>query len=234
MADMAGLRRALIGTSVEIVEDACQAHGAERDGIRAGSAGRAAAFSFYPGKNLGAWGDAGALTTDDVELAQKLRALREHGQLRKYHHEWEGYTARLDTIQALVLLRKLPLLDDWNVARREAATFYDSALDGVGDIQLPPVPDGSDPVWHLYVIQTARRDDLARALAERGISTGLHYPEPVHLSPAYRFLGYARGAFPVAEQAAERVLSLPMYPGITEEQLEAVTAAVVDFFADGV
>lgn len=233
MADMAALERIAGQHDLSIVEDACQAHGAERDGRRAGVAGLAAAFSFYPGKNLGAMGDAGAVVTDDEELAARLRALREHGQRTKYVHELEGYTARLDTIQALVLLRKLPLLGAWNEERREAARFYARALQGVGDLRLPPVPEGSNPVWHLYVVRTADPERLARFLAARGVRTGRHYPEPVHLSGAYSRLGHRRGAFPVAEALAEEALSLPIYPGITEEQLLTVAEAVAEFFRDG-
>src|SRR5207247_2629916 len=148
-----------------------------------GGAGVAAAFSFYPGKNLGAAGDAGALVTSDDDLADSVVALREHGQRTKYRHELEGYTARLDTVQALVLLRKLPLLDAWNGERRAVAAQYDELLAGVGDLRLPPVADGSNPVWHLYPVWTERPEALAAFLAERGISTGRHYPEPPHLSP---------------------------------------------------
>jgi dTDP-4-amino-4,6-dideoxygalactose transaminase len=218
---------------VSIVEDACQAHGATRDGVRAGAGGLAAAFSFYPGKNLGAFGDAGAVVTHDESLDARVRMLREHGQAEKYRHQVEGWTARLDTIQALVLLHKLPLLDGWNAGRRAAAAFYLDALAGVGDLELPPVAEESNPVWHLFVVRTARRDELAGFLRERGIATGLHYPEPPHLSQAYSWLGHKRGDFPVAEAMAAEVLSLPMFPSITEAQLEAVADAVGEFFARG-
>jgi dTDP-4-amino-4,6-dideoxygalactose transaminase len=233
LADMRRLVPLCERHGLRIVEDACQAHGAERDGIRAGTSGLAAAFSFYPGKNLGAFGDAGALVTGDAELAGVVRALREHGQRAKYEHDLEGFTARLDAIQALVLSRKLPLLEGWNAERRAAAAYYTEALDGVGDLGLPPVPAGSDPVWHLYVVRTARREALAAALAERGIGTGRHYPQPVHLAPAYAWLGYAPGAFPVTEALADELLSLPIFPGITERELAAVVAAVEQAFADG-
>lgn len=233
LADVRALAALAARRGVELIEDACQAQGAERDGIRAGTAGRAAAFSFYPAKNLGAFGDAGALVTADEALAERARALREHGQTAKYRHEVEGYTARLDTIQAVVLLRKLPLLDGWNEQRAAAAAFYSDALDGVGDLRLPPVPAGSEPVWHLYVVRSRRREALAASLGERGIATGRHYPEPVHLTGAYRSLGHGRGAFPVAEALAEEALSLPIFPGITEAQLEATADAVRAFFARG-
>jgi dTDP-3-amino-3,4,6-trideoxy-alpha-D-glucose transaminase len=233
LTDVLALRELAARHGLGIVEDACQAHGAERDGWPAGTVGVAAAFSFYPGKNLGAFGDAGALVTRDAELAARVRALREHGQYAKYTHELEGYTSRLDTLQAVVLLRKLPLLEAWNDQRRAAAAFYSAALDGIGDLRTPFVPEGSRPVWHLYVVRTSQRDQLAEFLAARGIATGKHYPEPPHLSRAYGSLGYRRGAFPVAEMLAEESLSLPLFPGITEEQLDSVVTAISDFFAHG-
>jgi dTDP-4-amino-4,6-dideoxygalactose transaminase len=230
LTDMRALRALAHNQGVALVEDACQAHGAERDGLRAGAGGTAAAFSFYPGKNLGAAGDAGAFVTDDAELAAAVRALREHGQTAKYVHAREGWTARLDSIQALVLAHKLPLLDIWNGERRTAAHYYCEALRGVGDLRLPPLAPGSDPVWHLYVVRTADPEALATFLRERGIGTGRHYPDPVHLTQAYAGLGYRPGEFPVAEALAGECLSLPIFPGITEEQLEAVTAGVRAFF----
>jgi dTDP-4-amino-4,6-dideoxygalactose transaminase len=230
MADMGSLMRIADRYGVEIVEDACQAHGASRDGIPAGRASHAAAFSFYPSKNLGAMGDAGALVTDDQELASRTRALRVHGETSKYHHEYVGYTARLDTIQAIVLLEKLPLLREWNRQRRAAAHFYSDALSGLDGPSLPAEPEGSESVWHLYVVRVSDPEGLAAFLADRGVQTGRHYPEPVHLSPAYRHLGFARGDFPVAEALAQEGLSLPLYPGISEAQLEYVCTAVADYF----
>jgi dTDP-4-amino-4,6-dideoxygalactose transaminase len=230
LTDMRALRALAHNQGVALVEDACQAHGAERDGLRAGAGGTAAAFSFYPGKNLGAAGDAGAFVTDDAELAAAVRALREHGQTAKYVHAREGWTARLDSIQALVLAHKLPLLDIWNGERRTAARYYGEALRGVGDLRLPPLAPGSDPVWHLYVVRSADPEALATFLRERGIGTGRHYPDPVHLTQAYAALGYRPGEFPVAEALAGECLSLPIFPGITQEQLEAVTAGVRAFF----
>jgi dTDP-4-amino-4,6-dideoxygalactose transaminase len=231
MADMHSLRRVADRHGLKIVEDACQAHGAERDGLRAGAAGDAGSFSFYPGKNLGAMGDAGALVTDDFELADVVRALREHGQYVKYQHALPGYTARLDTIQAAVLLRKLPLLDGWNRSRGAAADLYRELLTGLGDLQLPPVPPGSHPVWHLFTIRTAHREELSSFLEEAGIATGRHYPCPPHLCPAYADLGYTRGAFPVSEAIASESLSLPLYPGISAHQVHAVCSVVEAFFA---
>ncbi|MGZ4315519.1 MAG: DegT/DnrJ/EryC1/StrS family aminotransferase [Gaiellaceae bacterium] len=230
MADMHALARVAEANRLTILEDACQAHGAERQGLRAGAVGTAAAFSFYPGKNLGAAGDAGAFVTADPEAAARVRALREHGQTAKYVHSWEGWTARLDAIQALVLSHKLPLLDEWNAQRRWVAGFYCDLLEGVGDLRLPPVPPGSEPVWHLYVVRTAEPERLATSLRERGVGTGRHYPEPVHLTEAYAWLGHGPGDFPVAEALARECLSLPIFPGITEPQLAAVVDAVCAFF----
>lgn len=230
MADMRALATVAGRHELSILEDACQAHGAERDGLRAGASGLAGAFSFYPAKNLGAMGDAGALVTDNAELASQVRALREHGQRAKYAHDAVGFTARLDTIQALVLLRKLTHLDCWNEQRRALATLYTEALTGLGDLRMPLVVDGSEPVWHLYVVRTSDPQGLADFLALRGIGTGRHYPQPPHLSPAYAGLGYPSGSFPVAEALAREVISLPLFPGMTESQLAAVIDAVSEYF----
>ena len=227
MADMRRLSRVAKLQGLQIVEDACQALGAGRDGLTAGSLGHAAAFSFYPTKNLGAMGDAGALVTDDDELAERALALRVHGETRKYHHEYVGYTARLDTIQAVVLLEKLPLVDEWNRQRQAAAEFYADALAGLEDAGLRvPRHLSTDSVWHLYVVRTPNADGLASFLADRGIQTGRHYPEPPHLTPAFRNLGFGPGDFPRAEALAREGLSLPLYPGISEAQLERVCDAV--------
>ncbi len=230
LADMERLTRLTSTRDVQLIEDACQAHGAERGAHRAGASGSAGCFSFYPGKNLGAIGDAGAVTTSDEGLAAHVRALREHGQRAKYRHDFEGYTARLDTIQALVLRHKLARLDNWNAQRCAAAEAYSERLAGIGDIGLPPVAPESRPVWHLFVITTAEPDRLASFLAEHGVGTGRHYPEPLHLAPAYRGLGYVEGAFPVAERLARTSLSLPLFPGITERQLEQVVDVVRSYF----
>ena len=230
MADVSAVRSIAASSGIKLIEDACQAHGAQRSGIGAGQAGVAAAFSFYPGKNLGAAGDAGALVTSDTDVASRVRALREHGQTAKYVHAYEGWTARLDAIQALVLSHKLPLLDQWNDERRWAAGFYSELLEGVGDLLLPRVATGSAPVWHLYVVRTADPDDLARFLRDRGIGTGRHYPDPVHLTPAFSWLGQRPGAHPVAEALARQCLSLPLFPGIAEPQLGAVVEGVRSYF----
>ncbi len=233
MADSRAVAALAARTGLAVVEDACQAHGAERDGSRPGELAAAAAFSFYPGKNLGAMGDGGALVTKHGSLAERVRSLREHGQRTKYGHEEEGYTARLDTIQALVLLRKLPLLDGWNAERRAAARFYSFALSGVGDLTLPTPAPGSRHAWHVYVVRTSRASALAEFLGRRGIATGRHYPTPPHLSPAYSWLGHRRGSFPVAERLASDGLSLPLFPGIREDQLGSVVERIVDFFRRG-
>jgi dTDP-4-amino-4,6-dideoxygalactose transaminase len=230
MADMRAIRALAATHDLVVVEDACQAHGAVRDGIAAGTAGRAGAFSFYPGKNLGALGDAGALVSDDELLVQVVRALREHGQRSKHVHEFVGYTARLDAIQAVVLTRKLQRLHAWNRERRRIARAYGEALAGVGDLVLPPVAAGSEPVWHLYVVRTAQPEALASFLKARGIATGRHYPQPAHLSQAFHWLGLGPGAFPVTEALSAQSLSLPLFPGMTGEQVEAVVHGVREFF----
>jgi dTDP-4-amino-4,6-dideoxygalactose transaminase len=230
MADMRALAALAERRGLTVLEDACQAHGAERDGLRAGSAGKSAAFSFYPGKNLGAAGDAGGFVSNDGDAAARVRALREHGQTAKYVHALEGWTARLDTIQAIVLSQKLPLLDGWNAQRRLAAANLADGLAGVGDLRLPALAPGSAPVWHLYVVRTTDPTALAVFLRERGIGTGRHYPDPVHLTEAYAHLGYKRGEFPVAEALSRECLSLPIFPGIDEAQLAAVVEGVRSFF----
>ena len=217
-------RVATVPARYTVVADACQAHGA-----LGAAEGRAAAFSFYPGKNLGAFGDAGALVTDAAQLAARVRALREHGQTAKYHHEYEGWTARLDTVQAVALLHKLPHLDRSNAERRAAAALYGEALVGLGDLRLP-APAGDEHVWHLYVVRTADPDSLAASLRERGVGTGRHYPVPPHLSPAYAWLGYREGSFPAAERLSRECLSLPIFPGITEAEIAQVADAVAAYF----
>ena len=214
-------RRGLI-----LIEDAAQAQGARWAGTRCGALGDVAAFSFYPGKNLGSLGEGGAVTTNDDAMARKIRILREHGQSRKYYHEMEGWNARLHAIQARFLSIKLTHLDDWNAARREHAATYARLLDGVESIRLPGTRLEAEPIWHLYVIETANRDDLQRFLGERGIGTGLHYPFPLHLLPPYEHLGFGPGSFPNTERSAAELLSLPMFPELRADQLEQVAAAV--------
>lgn len=210
-----------------VIEDACQAHGARYKGRPAGSLGHAAAFSFYPSKNLGACGDGGMVVTNDKDAAKSLQMLRNYGQEKKYHHVVRGYNRRLDNLQAALLRIKLKYLDTWNNARRSRADLYNRLL---SHAVLIPVPaHDSDPVWHLYVIQVSDRDGLQAYLGERGIGTGIHYPIPIHLQPAYRDLGYRRGDFPVSERAADSILSLPMYPELPLTAIKVVAAAVRAF-----
>jgi len=234
MADMDPILDLATQYNLIVIEDACQAHGAEyfsskqNRWMRAGSMGHAASFSFYPGKNLGACGEAGAVTTNDQELAERIRMLRDHGQVRKYHHDIEGYNGRLDAIQAGVLRVKLRHLAMWNEQRRERARGYDELFaDAEGTVILPHVPSWSRPVYHLYVVRVADREPLQKDLAAAGIGTGIHYPIPLHLAKAYEALGFRPGDFPVAEQAASQVLSLPMYPELSPEQQRRVATAVL-------
>lgn len=233
VADMDAIMEIARRYDLLVVEDACQAHGAEYRSAhggwrRAGSFGKAAAFSFYPGKNLGACGEAGAVTTDDEQVARTIRMLREHGQVRKYYHDLEGYNGRLDAIQAAFLRIKLRHLDTWNGQRREAAARYRALLAGIPGIVLPTEPDTSKAVYHLYVVRTADRDGLGEGLKADGIHTGLHYPLPVHLQNCYKDWGYAQGSFPVTEKAAAEILSLPMFPGLTAQQQERVAAGIAE------
>ena len=206
-----------------VLEDAAQSQGAVRDGQ--GLVGAIAATSFYPGKNLGAYGDAGAITTGSDELARTIRLMRDHGSERKYHHEIVGFNSRLDTLQAVVLRAKLRRLDGWNDQRRVAAARYAELLAGIPGLVLPR-PAAGEHVWHLYVIRVPQRDEVAARLGELGVRVGIHYPVPVHLQPAFRHLGHGPGDFPVAEAAAEQILSLPMFPQITAEQQQRVADAL--------
>ncbi|RZQ64227.1 DegT/DnrJ/EryC1/StrS family aminotransferase [Amycolatopsis suaedae] len=203
---------------IPVLEDAAQAQGARRGGVRAGGLGDIAATSFYPGKNLGAYGDGGAVLTGDAELAQRVRLLREHGSPRKYEHATLGFNSRLDTLQAVVLSAKLRRLDTWNAARRAAAARYDSLLSGIPDIGTPGVLEGNEPVWHLYPVRVPDRDRVLEHLRSAGIGAGIHYPTPVHLTGAFRSLGYHTGDFPVAEALSGQLLSLPLFPEITPAQ----------------
>ena len=206
-----------------VVEDACQAHLAEYKGCKAGSMGIAAAFSFYPGKNMGACGESGAITTNDENLAAKVRMLRDHGQSKKYHHEIEGYNGRCDALQAAALRVKLKRLPAWNEARRKNAQCYFEFLQDTYGVKLPVIHQNCLPVFHLFVIQVEKRDIVQEALGKVGISTELHYPIPLHMQKAYQHMGLAVGSFPVAEACAKRLLSLPMYPELTKEQIRIVS-----------
>jgi dTDP-4-amino-4,6-dideoxygalactose transaminase len=211
-----------------VIEDACQAHGARYKGKRVGSLGHAAAFSFYPGKNLGAYGDGGMVVSNDQKVAKRLEMLRNYGQKEKYKHLFRGYNRRLDTIQAAILRVKLKYLDKWNAARRWNANLYQKHLEGSG-VVVPGEAGGAEAVWHLYVVRTGQRDALKDHLISKGISAGIHYPVPIHWQPAYQDLGYKRGDFPVTEAYADRVLSLPMYPELTRDQIEFVAQSVCQF-----
>jgi dTDP-4-amino-4,6-dideoxygalactose transaminase len=213
-----------------VVEDACQAHGASYKNRKAGSLSAAGCFSFYPGKNLGAFGEAGAVVTQDEEMAQKMRMIRDHGQAQKYFHNLEGYNGRLDAIQAAVLRIKLKRLQSWNQSRRKNAALYTERLGDVPGITLPVEAGFAESVYHLYVILADNRDELQKFLSEKGIATGLHYPLPLHLQKAYAHLGHKKGDFPVAEHTAERLLSLPMYPELTAEQIHYVCSSIREYF----
>ncbi len=221
-ADMDPILRIAARHGLWVVEDAAQAHLADYRGRKAGSIGTAAAFSFYPGKNMGACGEAGIVTTADFGLAERVRMLRDHGQSRKYYHEMEGYNARCDALQAAALRVKLKHLPAWTAARREHATLYRELLQDVPGIVTPAVADGVDPVWHLFVIQVEGRDEIMGALGAVGIQCGLHYPIPLHLQKAYATMELGPGSYPVAEEVSRRVLSLPMYPELTDESIECV------------
>ena len=197
--------------------------------VKAGSIGRAAAFSFYPGKNLGACGEGGAVTTNDAEIAAKIRTLRDHGQSKKYYHDIEGYNGRLDAIQAGILQVKLRHLSLWNESRREAAGRYHALLRGIAGVVAPYEPAWAKCVYHLYVIRNRRRDELQKYLGDKSIFTALHYPVPLHLQKSYERLGIKEGTYPVAEKAAKEILSLPMYPGLEEVQQERVAREISAF-----
>jgi dTDP-4-amino-4,6-dideoxygalactose transaminase len=209
-----------------VIEDACQAHGAAYRGRPVGTIGDAGCFSFYPGKNLGAYGEAGAVVTGSPELSEKIRTLRDHGQTRKYHHAMIGWNGRMDGIQGAVLSVKLKYLASWNEARISNAAVYDSLLKGVDEIILPRQMDYARHVYHIYAIRVKNRDALIGRLAEAGISCLIHYPLPVHLQDAYRHLGLVKDSFPVAEKCAEEFVSLPMYPELTREQIDYVADAL--------
>ncbi len=214
-----------------VVEDACQSHGATYKGKMTGSFGIAAAYSFYPAKNLGAYGDGGMIVTSDEALRDSIALLRNYGQTAKYHHAVQGYNNRLDTLQAAVLRVKLPHLDEWNATRRAHADLYDGLLDGCG-VSIPPRMPEVEPVWHLYAVRTEHRDELRDFLQARGISTGIHYPIPIHLQPAYQELGLKPGDFPISERDALQMLSLPMFAEMSDEQIHYVADAILEFCAE--
>jgi len=235
-ADMDAILELAARFGLVVIEDACQAHGAEYFSrkqsrwMKAGSMGRAAAFSFYPGKNLGACGEAGAVTTNDAGIAKKISMLRDHGQAKKYYHDVEGYNGRLDAIQAGLLHAKLAHLAKWNAQRRERASEYDRLFAAADDGVVPPFePSWSRAVYHLYVLRTDDRDGMMNHLKKVGIGTGIHYPIPLHLQKAYASLQYGLGDFPVAEKVAAEIVSLPMFPQLTAEQQARVVEEILSF-----
>lgn len=228
-AEMDSINQLAQRYDLKVLEDSAQAHGATYRGKAAGSLAQAAAFSFYPGKNLGACGEAGAITTDDPELAEQARMLRDHGQHVKYHHKYEGYNARLDAIQAGFMLVKLPYLQDWNSRRRAVAQTYDQAFDSLSWVRPVKVHPHVLPSRHLYVIHVPDRHGLQDHLARRGIQTGLHYPVPLHLQPCYQRMGWMPGDFPSAENSASHLLSLPLFPELQPPQIQRVIQAVESF-----
>ncbi len=216
-----------------VIEDACQAHGARYKGRYTGGLGHMAAYSFYFSKNLGAYGEGGMVTTNDDELARRVRLLRDHGSPKRYYHDMVGLNGRLDEIQAAVLRAKLPHLSDWNAQRRSNAAHYTELLSALPQVQTPYVPDYAEPVFHLYVVRLPERDALLAYLKEQGIGAGIHYPIPCHLQPAFAELGYKPGDLPVTEQVTGEIISLPMYAELTAEQREYVVAAIQRFYARG-
>ena len=236
MVDMDAILEIAKHYKLIVIEDACQAHGAEYFSkkqncwLKAGSVGIAAGFSFYPGKNLGACGEAGAVTTGDPEIARKVAMLRDHGQAKKYYHDVEGYNGRLDAIQAGLLRVKLRHLSKWNEQRRESARIYDELLMSLGESVIYPFQlAGSKSVYHLYVVRTQFRDELQKHLSDAGIGVGIHYPIPVHLQTAYSSMGWKRGDFPVSEQVANEILSLPMFAGLKADQQKRVVETISQF-----
>jgi dTDP-4-amino-4,6-dideoxygalactose transaminase len=216
--------------NIKVIEDCAQSLGASYKGLQTGSFGHLAGFSFYPSKNLGAYGDGGLVLTSDEALAGEVRMLRQHGQDRKYHHTRIGMNSRLDALQAAVLSVKLKHLDKWNKMRREKAAYYDQNLKGAGDIVTPQVRSYSEHIYHQYTIRTRNRDALVEHLAEQGIPTAIHYPIPLHLQPAFSFLDLKPGSLPVAEKAAAEVVSLPIYPEISKGQQDAVVESITKFY----
>ena len=238
MADMDPILELAEKYKLTVVEDACQAHGAEyfskkqNRWLKAGSVGRAAAFSFYPGKNLGACGEGGAITTNDEAVTHQSKVLRDHGSAKKYYHEVEGYNGRLDSIQAGMLRVKLKHLARWNEQRRGSARLYDELLAPMsGSVAAPAEAPNSKSVYHLYVVRTPFRDELQKHLSEAGVGTGIHYPVPVHLQRAYASMGWKKGDFPESEAAAEQILSLPMFAGLLRDQQRHVVETISQFAA---
>lgn len=236
-ADMDSILEIANRYGLMVIEDACQAHGAlyyskiEDKWKKAGSMGLAAGFSFYPGKNLGACGEGGAVTTNDEKIVQKVMMLRDHGQARKYYHDFEGYNGRLDAIQTGILRVKLKHLSDWNEKRRQKAYRYNEMFAQIDSLILPYEPSRTKGVYHLYIVRVQKREELQKYLSERGVATGLHYPIPLHLQKAYGGLGHIEGSFPVTEKVGKEILSLPMFPQITEDQQDEVVNRIKEFIS---
>ncbi len=231
MADMDPIMEIARAHELFVIEDACQAHGAKYKGRQAGSIGDAGCFSFYPGKNLGACGEAGAVVTDNPEIDSKIRMLRDHGQSKKYHHTMVGWNARMDGIQGAVLSVKLKNLLTWNEARRRNAGIYSELLADLDEVIIPHEADYATHVYHIYAIRLQNRDRLIKTLAKNDIHCGIHYPLPVHLTEAYNFLGVEKGGFPVTENCAEELVSLPMFPELTEDQTRRVADKITESFS---
>jgi len=228
-ADMDPIMEIARKHNLKVIEDACQAHGAEYKGKKAGSIGDAGCFSFYPSKNLGAFGDGGMVVTNDEKIAHKVKVLSDHGQIKKYEHLLEGYNSRLDEIQAAILRVKLRKLNEWNNLRRRNASIYSELLKGVNEVITPFEAEYAKHIYYLYVIRTKKRDELREYLKFRGIGTGLHYPIPLHLQKAYKYLGYKEDDFPAAEKVAREGLSLPMFPELAKAQIEKVVREIKAF-----
>lgn len=232
MADMDAILEIANRHGIPVIEDACQAHGAIYKGKKAGTMGVAGCFSFYPGKNLGAFGEAGGVVTDDADLAEKVKILRDHGQSRKYVHSMIGWNGRMDGIQGAVLSIKLKYLDTANAKRQSHGRLYNELLDGMEEVITPTVVHPDQHVFHVYAVRVNDRDQVLAKMGEKGISCAIHYPVPVHRQEAYAFLNHGEGSFPVAERSAKQFLSLPMYPELTPEQIRAVVAALKECVCD--
>lgn len=228
-ADMGSILTIAKKYHLKVIEDSAQAHGAEYFGKKVGILGDAAGFSFYPGKNLGAFGDAGAIVTNDAQLAEKVRMLRNYGSTKKYYNDVKGFNSRLDPLQAAFLRVKLPYLDEWNSRRRVIAKQYMEALQGFEDLTLPHIPNGIQPVWHIFAIRHIRRDELLNYLKQNNIGTLIHYPVPPHLSKAYTDLNFKAGKFPITEELANTTLSIPMGPHLNESDVEQVINIITQF-----
>lgn len=223
------IKEICIEKNLVLIEDAAQAHGARYKDKKVGGLGNTTCFSFYPGKNLGAYGEGGAVTTNDISIANKIKILRDHGQPKKYHHDYIGFNYRMSAFQGAVLNVKLKYLDEWNKLRREKAKLYSELLEGT-DIITPFEPDYAESVYHLYVILSKNRDELIKYLNDHGVNTGLHYPIPIHLQKAYQFLGYKIGDFPHTERISNECLSLPLYPELEEDKIKYVCKVIKNFF----